>query len=341
MGGLKSPSINNMKCINPVLRAQLGNKILFRHFNLASSIIKKIGIPFNCGQCLACRKRNSKELARRCVLHASLYQDNCFITLTYDESALGDNTINYSDIQKFKKRLRRQLAPKKIEIFNVHEYGKNGRKHWHLVIFNHDFKDKEIFTTNNGTSIYTSEILRKLWPYGYNTIGTVTEASAMYQAQYTQKDIKNGNTNNTHKAKSNHSGIGRNYFNRHYKQILSLGYIPFDNQKMPLPRYFEKLAHKHYCHYYDQSAFFDTNERKKIHRPFKQNDPTNFPIREIADLFISYKEKKQQHIQEQAELYEEVIDTHLKTLEKPDFVKSGINALYDLKNKNNSQKENF
>lgn len=40
----------------------------------------------------------------RCVLHASLYKENCFITLTYDESKDGyHNNKEYADIQKFKK----------------------------------------------------------------------------------------------------------------------------------------------------------------------------------------------------------------------------------------------
>lgn len=324
------------------MKAQLGNRTIFRSWNLASHIVKNIGIPFNCDKCIHCRKNNSLELARRCVLNASLYQDNCFITLTYDESSLGDNTINYSHVQKFKKRLRKHCKGKKIEIFNVHEYGKNGRKHWHLVIFNHDFADKTLYSTNSGIPIYTSEKLRKLWPFGYNTIGNVTEASALYQAQYTQKDIINGNTNNAQKAKSNHSGIGRSYFLRHYKQFLSLGYIPFDGNKMPLPRYFEKLADRHYCHYYDQSAFFETADRKKAkHRPFKAGEEN----KEIADLFANYKLIKAENLKEQIQQWKETLNALNKNLQKPnykpDFVKSGENTLSEMKNKKQLTQEKF
>lgn len=326
-----------MICSNPTLKVSLANRTIFRSWHLASYIHKAIGMPFNCGKCIHCRKNNSIELARRCVLHASLYQNNCFITLTYNESSIGSNSLDYTHIQKFKKRLRKSLSPKKIEIFNVHEYGKGGRKHWHLVIFNHDFEDKKLFTTSNGLSIYTSEILQKLWPFGHNTIGTVTEASAMYQSQYTQKDIINGNTNNAKKAKSNHSGIGRPYFLRHYKQFLQLGYIPFDGQKMPLPRYFEKLAHKHYCHFYDPSAFFDNNERKAIHRPFKIGEEN----KEIADLFINYKNQKDLFQQELIQKWKETLDTHIKTKRPPDFVKSGENTLYEMNKKLQTRMEKF
>lgn len=326
-----------MKCCNPVLRIKLGNNTIFRHWQHASYIQKTTGIPFDCGSCIFCRKKKSLELARRCVLHASTYTHNCFITLTYNESSVGDNSITYSDIQKFKKRLRKSLNGKKIEIFNVHEYGKKGRKHWHLVIFGHDFEDKTLFSENAGIPIYTSKKLLKLWPYGHNTIGSVTEASALYQAQYTQKDIKNGNTNNEKKAKSNHSGIGKKYFLTHWKQILTLGYIPFGTQKMPVPRYFERLAHKHFCHYYDQSAFFDNNERKAIHRPFK-NGEQNL---ELANLYIKYIEQKQLRIKEMQTEWEETLNQHFNTKLDPDFVVSGQNYLHDLNNKNLVSKEDF
>ncbi len=329
-----------MKCANPTLCYidRDSNKRIFRSWDKANDQIKQTDhILFNCGKCLFCRKKQSLELARRCVLHASLYSSNCFLTLTYEDSAIGDNTISYSDIQKFKKRLRRAVAPKKIEIFNVHEYGKNGRKHWHLVVFNHDFNDKTLHTIKKGNRIYTSETLKKLWPHGYNTIGEVTEASAMYQAQYTQKDIKNGNSNNDRKSKSNHSGIGKKYFEQHFRQILSLGYIPIGGRKMPLPRYFEKIAHKHYCHFYDQSAFFDTSYRKRLYTPFKNNDGNQA----IAELYIRYKTLKQEKILEWEQEWNDVIMTEFDTKQKPDFIKSAENALYELNKNNLTSEEKF
>lgn len=264
-----------------------------------------------------------------------MYENNCFITLTYDETKENyHNNMDYSDIQKFKKSLRRKLEPKKIEIFNVHEYGKNGKKHWHLVIFNHDFKDKEYLYTKNGNPIYQSNELAKIWKHGHNTVGSVTEASAMYQAQYTQKDIKNGNTNNKKKAKSNHSGIGLPYFMRHYRQILSLGYVPFGDKRVPIPRSFIRRAHKHYCHYYDQSYFFHTVDRKRWYTPFNNGDA----LKDLADLYIYYRDNiKQPHIKQLEEEWNETIAKHLETEEKPNFIKSAENFMYDLQNKNNAE----
>lgn len=333
-----------MKCADPVLcyTDSKGNK-KYRHFSLASHIHKLSHQQvFNCGKCLFCRKKKSYELASRCVLHASLYTDNCFLTLTYDEKQKGyHNVLDYTDIQKFKKRLRKHCYPKKIEIFNVHEYGKNGKKHWHLVVFNHDFKDKQLFTMSNSIPLFSSATLSRLWsdpiskiPIGYCTIGEVSTASAMYSAQYMEKDISHGTTNSWKKSKSNHSGIGKAYFIRNYRDILRNGYVPINGKKLPLPRYFQKLAHKHFCHFFERSAFFDTVNRKRLYTPFKQGQEN----KEIADLFIEFKKIKEEKILDMEIEWDAVISRHLTDKTKPDFIKSNENALYDLNKKTSAEK---
>lgn len=304
-----------MKCGNPVL-VFIGSDggRYFRHFDLT----KKEQLPntwqvFNCGKCLHCRKKRSYELACRCVLHASLYEQNCFLTLTYDEKQEGyHNIFQYSDIQKFKKRLRRKCSPKKIEIFNVHEYGRNGKKHWHLVVFNHDFDDKVLHTTRNSIPLYKSKTLEQLWPFGFASIGDVTEASAMYQSQYMEKDFRHGYVTDkkfihVKKSHSKHSGIGRDYFIQNYKQILTLGYIPVSGRRMPLPRYFEKLAEKLAVQGHS----------------------------EINKLFLDYKANKLIKVEEMEKEWDEVISQHLTTKRDPDFLIALQNTAHDLKNRIN------
>ena len=276
----------------------------------------------------------------RCCLHASLYTQNCFITLTYDESLPGyHNNFDYRDVQLFKKSYRQRVwreKKRRIQIFNVHEYGKNGKKHWHLVVFNHDFDDKVLHTISNGNRLYKSELLADLWPHGFSSIGDVTEASAMYQAQYTQKDFKNGNSNNSKKSHSKHSGIGRDYFLRHYSQILRLGFVPFAGRKAPIPRYFLKLADKHRSHFYEPDRFFDLPYRKAVHRPFKGSDKPN---KEIADLYNQFLEQRQERIAEISAEWDLYVSQNLFSSAIPAFRQAGENALYDLKNK--PKKENF
>lgn len=322
-----------MKCIDPVLCYTHANgKKLYRHFSLIHKFrLKTDHLVFNCGKCIICRKKKAYELAVRCVLHASLYQKNCFLTLTYDEKKpTYHNRFDYTDIQKFKKRLRRSTK-QRIEIFNVHEYGKNGKKHWHLLVFNWEPPDKEIHTRSKGIPLYKSKTLEKLWPAGFATAGDVSEGSAMYQSQYMEKDLKNGNLMSQKKSHSKHSGLGRPYFLKNYKQILTLGYIPIGGRKVPVPRYFQKLAHKHFCHFYDKRAFFDVKERKALYRPFKKEEPNL----EIANLYSGFKHQKEKLILEFEKDWNDVITRYFTDKTETDFQKSGSNLLYDLANKTN------
>jgi hypothetical protein len=262
-----------------------------------------------------------------------------FLTLTYDETKPDyHNELEYRDIQLFKKNLRsyanqKRNGKKRLEIFNVHEYGKNGKKHWHVLVFGIDFKDKEVQSYSNGNPLYKSKTLEKIWPHGHSSIGSVTEASAMYQAQYMEKDTKNGN-NGKRKSKSNHSGLGKTYFMRHYRQLLRLGYLPFNGHKYKLPRYFEKLAHRHWCHYNDPSYFHDIIGRKKVYSLFKEGEANP----EISQLYIDYDKRKKEAIRDRQEDWQMEMDRYIQTGLEPSFVQSLDNALYNLKNKTQQEK---
>lgn len=326
-----------MKCADPVLCYTTQKTRKFRHYSLSTPLFKTLAQQvFNCGKCIYCRKKNSIELAMRCVLHASLYpNNNCFLTLTYDEKKEKyHNELDYTDIQKFKKKLRRYADyhyDQKLQIFNVHEYGKNGKKHWHLVVFNFNFPDRVPTPSRNGQEYYSSKTLSRLWKHGFHTIGEVTEASAMYQAQYTQKDFKYGNTANKKKSKSNHSAIARDYFLRHYKQILTLGYVPFGNRKAPIPRYFLKLAKKHWSYFYCQDDFYDRPDRKRLFNPFKPNEANL----EIANLYVTLQGIRKEKILELENEWDLFLQENLYVT-TPDFLLSAQNHLYDLKKRNNN-----
>lgn len=318
------------KCADPVICFTVHGKRLFRNFSFIkrhSLVLQNDHQVFSCGKCLNCRKKRSFELAVRCVLESSLYSNNCFLTLTYDESKKGyHNELDYSEIQKFKKRLRKHCKGKRIQIFNVHEYGRNGKKHWHLIVFNHDFPDKERWASSSKNPYYTSKALTRLWPFGHHIIGDVSEASALYQAQYTQKDFKYGNLTNGKRSNSKHSGIGKNYFLQHFKQILSLGYIPFAGKKVPIPRYYQKLAHKHWCHFHQPTAFLDGVERKKLYSRLKPGTEN----RELSDSWELFKSIKQDYLKELEKNWEQVISSYLTTNQNPSFILANDNALYDL-----------
>lgn len=153
-----------------------------------------------CGQCIGCRLERSRQWAIRCVHEAGEHKNNCFITLTYDDESLprisnpgrGKTaaTLVKSDFQNFFKRLRKNFSGVKIRFFHAGEYGETtGRPHYHALIFNLDFFDKVLFRDYNGSRVYTSETLSRLWGHGFCTVGDVTFESAAYVARYCLKKI--------------------------------------------------------------------------------------------------------------------------------------------------------
>lgn len=194
----------------------------------------QITVP--CGQCIGCRLEKSRQWAIRCVHEASLYVDNCFLTLTYMPQSLprvvntatGEilNSLNGRDYQLFMKRLRKRYG-EGIRFFQCGEYGENfDRPHHHAILFNFDFKDKYLWSVRNGSRLYRSPSLEELWPHGFSSIGHVTFESAAYVARYITKKIS-GNLATHHYdvrkpefiTMSRRPGIGQGWFKKFSKEV--------------------------------------------------------------------------------------------------------------------------
>lgn len=149
-------------------------------------------IDLPCGKCIGCRLDRSRMWATRCVHHAQLSPDNCFLTLTYDDQHLPHGATLYKHhLQKFLRRLRKLVYPKKIEFFGCGEYGDEfGRPHYHALIFNHTFEKESVWKKSHaGFAQFLSSALTRLWPYGRATLGELTFESAAYCARYALKKI--------------------------------------------------------------------------------------------------------------------------------------------------------
>lgn len=199
-----------------------------------------------CGQCIGCKLARSCTWAIRCMHQAQMHEQNTFITFTlnnqtllsrknsknnpkhkkYDPAIIYQNqqSIDVEEHQLFLKRLRKKYK-QKIKYFHCGEYGDiNRRPHYHSIIFNFDFPDKQYIKENHqGDLLYVSEILegtkqfkhnylekyhngkynpnyspqlglnkkpqKGLWPHGLCIIGDVTFQSAAYVARYIVKKI--------------------------------------------------------------------------------------------------------------------------------------------------------
>jgi hypothetical protein len=173
-----------------------------------------------CGQCLGCRTDYSLEWAVRISHEASLYDENCFITLTYrDRKACTINQLHEGyhvpddwslhprHFQLFMKRLRKFFSDRTIRVFYAGEYGRKckhnidvtqgdgcplcnlGRPHFHACVFNLNFPDLESYASDDGELRYTSRILQSIWKYGFVDVGELTFGSAAYTARYILKKI--------------------------------------------------------------------------------------------------------------------------------------------------------
>lgn len=158
---------------------------------------KDLPVVMKCGQCIGCRLDKSREWAIRCVNESSLYQNNCFITLTYNDYHVDKlHSLVPRDYVLFMKRLRKAHGPN-IRFFHCGEYGeKFQRPHHHACLFNFNFSDRKLWKIRSGVRLYTSEELSRLWTdpetercFGYSTIGDVTFESAAYVARYVTKKI--------------------------------------------------------------------------------------------------------------------------------------------------------
>lgn len=142
-----------------------------------------------CGGCLGCRLEYSRQWAVRCMHEASLYDDNCMVTLTYDDLHLPEaGCLDRSAFPLFMKRLRKAIEPQKVRYFHAGEYGERfGRPHYHALLFGYDFPDKVKLGNRGDFPVWRSPSLEVLWSFGRSEIGSVTFESAAYVARYVVK----------------------------------------------------------------------------------------------------------------------------------------------------------
>lgn len=215
--------------------------------------------PMACGQCHGCRLEQSRQWAVRCVHEASLYDENCFITLT-TEPSYGWNLVP-KDLQDFWKRLRWSIRPRKIRYFSCGEYGEIGsRPHYHACIFGYSFPDRQFLrTSESGSEIYTSKVLESLWSAGMSSIGDVTFESAAYVARYCMKKILGDDRNDIYDPETGEifkrepefcrmslgggedRGIGYRWIKRFRSDVYPHGKVVINGKECRPPRYYDKI----------------------------------------------------------------------------------------------------
>lgn len=246
-----------MKCYHPVDAYRTEHGITFNRNE--RGILHHLHIP--CGQCIGCRERIGAQWAIRLQHEASLWDANCFVTLTYSEGNLPPGgTLLHRDFALFMKRLRKANGPN-VRFFMCGEYGpKTLRPHYHACLFNIDFRDREpAGKSKGGFPFFYSKHLSSLWELGRATVQNFTPETAAYTTGYILKKAKgqeadvrylrqnpDGTTYRVapeYAQMSRRPGIGYNWITRFHRDIF-----PHDTavsrtgRELPVPRYYTEKA---------------------------------------------------------------------------------------------------
>lgn len=173
-----------------------------------------------CRKCEECRADYATDWGIRCSHEFQMSSCGSFITLTIDDTkahlfnteknlkhyckrcSKGNRYIRYPInytlckglILDFIKKLRDNLYNRygiSIRYFGCGEYGEKNRPHYHLLVYNYNFPDRQfIGYTKKGFPYYYSEELFNEWQYGICTVQDIDVKTCFYTAKYCLKKLK-------------------------------------------------------------------------------------------------------------------------------------------------------
>lgn len=241
-----------MPCDNPIaaIRSTTPNKSgKFPLILLTKGIDTYKGeMKIPCGQCTGCRIDKARDWAIRCYHESMMWDENCFVTLTYRDECLPKyNSVDKRDLQKFFKRLRRKYEPRKIRYYACSEYGETTlRPHYHAALFNFDFNDKREWQSTPAGMLYVSEEANKVWQLGNVIVGRLTLESAGYIARYVTKKITGKMADDYYSKRespaqymSRRYGIGKNWVESFGGELQARGTVVVQGREVKGPRFYD------------------------------------------------------------------------------------------------------
>lgn len=211
-----------------------------------------------CGKCVGCRLAYSREWANRCLLEASQYEFNWFVTLTYDPEHLPPGgTLVKKELSDFIKRLRRHweyaYGFQGIRFYACGEYGSQYmRPHYHVIFFNLPVNDLVFAKREKGHVTWTSKTVTDIWSRGIVTFNECNWHTCAYVARYMLKKKKGVERSFYDElgllpeftVSSRRPGIGYRYFEENKDKIYQTDSIYVPKGKGILeskpPRYFDR-----------------------------------------------------------------------------------------------------
>lgn len=188
---------------------------------------------------MPCRIARASEWAVRLTQHLeTCVGGGVFVTLTYNDDNLPkDLSLKKDEFQRWMKRLRKEVEPKKLKYYACGEYGeKGGRPHYHAIIF------------GLNPSVINERIIRETWGLGFVTLGTVTYDSCRYVAEYISKGMMAGSSIKQLQLDKKEppfalmsQGIGKDYVNKNKEELLKKLNTRLRGKDVGLPRYYKKV----------------------------------------------------------------------------------------------------
>lgn len=253
-------------------------------------------VQVRCGQCSGCREDHARFWAVRCMHEASLYEDNIFLTLTYDEEHVP-YSLDVSHFQGFVRELRRKFPEKKIRYFHCGEYGKElNRPHYHAILFNFDFPDSQHFYTNKDINVCRSPILEDIWYRGYSTFSSVNFDAIAYVTSYVHKKITGDMAPDWYQGRrpeyvtmSRNPGIASDWISQFPSDVYPHDSVSVIGRKglfkLRPPRYYDEKFHLT-----DPDKYAKLKERRM---QVALSNPHNSPERLRVRDYIKKKKQKQ------------------------------------------------
>ena len=152
-------------CLNPInAELQEFGKPKFTHEG---------ALKLPCGKCTECKSQRAVQWAIRARHEIALHDENCFLTLTYEDKNLPSHLIVKDPFQRFMKRLRKHVK-KPLRYMVSHEYGsQHFRPHHHAIIFG--WNPKEQYEQDQGQhQVYTKMLCHYYFIWIYSKISLQT-----------------------------------------------------------------------------------------------------------------------------------------------------------------------
>lgn len=217
-------------------------------------------LTVRCGRCMGCRLDRASTWATRSVHESSMYDQNIFLTMTYDDEHLPyAETLVRKHVTDFFKRLKSRYPSETIRQLYCGEYGGETRRpHYHALIFNFEPSDGEFFFQKEGRDYYRSDKIDALWGLGHcNYANEVTFQSAAYVAGYVTKKIRGDQAEEHYQwidestgeiiqrlpefqGQSLRPGLGAPWIEKFYRDVYPSDFVVIDGQKRRPPRFYDQ-----------------------------------------------------------------------------------------------------